>query len=173
MFIHEMTPTECRQALNDAIVARLACASDNQPYVVPISFALDREYIYSFATLGQKIQWMRENQRVCVEVDDYKTHDRWHSVIVFGRYEELPNLPQYEAARLSAYKVLGKRVMWWEPAAVSVTHRDTAHSLIPIFFRIRIERITGHRASPDSPESERQERPQPSHRHWWSYISHR
>jgi nitroimidazol reductase NimA-like FMN-containing flavoprotein (pyridoxamine 5'-phosphate oxidase superfamily) len=116
---------------------------------------------------------MRENQKVCIEVDDCKTHDLWHSVIVFGHYEELPDLPGYEGARLNAYRVLGSRVMWWEPAAVSVTHRDTGHSLIPIFFRIRIERMTGHRASPDPIHSEKQERPHSPAHHWWSHISHR
>jgi hypothetical protein len=50
-------------------------------------------------------------------------------------------------------------MMWWEPEAVSVTHRDTEHSLIHIFYRIRIERMTGHRSSPDPTEGERLDEP--------------
>ena len=172
MFIHEMTEAECRQALHEAGVGRLACARDNQPYVVPTSFALHHEYIYAFTTLGQKVQWMRENPKVCLEVDQRQTHNSWYSVIVFGHYEELPDRPEYQAARMTAYSLLSKRMMWWEPAAVSVTHRDTAHSLIPIFYRIRIERMTGHRSSPDPTEGEQLVEPKIQTRHWWSLFSH-
>jgi len=163
MFIHEMTRAECRQALRDSVVARLACSKNNQPYVVPISFVLDRGYIYSFATVGQKIEWMRANPNVCVEIDKRDAYDRWHSVIVFGRYEELLDSKKYEAARMHAYSLLGRRVTWWEPAAVAVTNRDKPHSLVPIFFRIRIERMTGHRASSETIPIEK-----PEPHHWWS-----
>ena len=163
MFIHEMTEIECREALRDADVARLACSNNNQPYIVPISFVLDREYIYSFATDGQKIEWMRANPSVCIEVDRRDAYDRWHSVIVFGHYEELPDLLEFEAARSHAYSLLSESVTWWEPAAVGVSHRDSAHSMVPIVYRIRIEHMTGHRASPDTIQLEK-----PHPHHWWS-----
>lgn len=149
MFIHEMPELECRQALSEARFGRLACARDNQPYVVPIYFALDREDIYAFTTLGQKIEWMRTNPLVCLEVDEWIAHDQWKSVIVFGQYEELPDLPQYEAARVKALELLQKHAMWWEPAYIGNTHREMHHSDIPIFYRIGIRRMTGHRATPD------------------------
>ena len=41
MLIREMTEGECRDMLNRLSFGRLACARDNQPYVVPISFAYD------------------------------------------------------------------------------------------------------------------------------------
>jgi hypothetical protein len=40
--------------------------------------------------------------------------------------------------------------MWWEPAYISQKHRDQIHSLIPIFYRIHIEKMTGHRATLDN-----------------------
>ena len=149
MFIHEMTESECRQALQKATVGGLACARDNQPYVVPIYFAFDGHHIYAFATLGQKIEWMRTNPLVCLEIDERTAHDRWTSIVVFGRYEELPDLPKYEAARVKAHEQLQKHAMWWEPAFVGAAHRETPHSDTPIFYRIKIDRMTGHRATPD------------------------
>jgi uncharacterized protein len=149
VFIHEMTEAECRQALEQATVGRLACARDNQPYVVPIYFALHREHIYTFTTLGQKVEWMRTNPRVCLEVDERAEHDRWHSVVVFGQYDELPDVPEFEAARVKALELLEKHVMWWEPAYVGAGHRDLPHTETPIFYRIKIDRMTGHRATPD------------------------
>jgi nitroimidazol reductase NimA-like FMN-containing flavoprotein (pyridoxamine 5'-phosphate oxidase superfamily) len=153
MFIHEMTELECRQALEKADFGRLACARDNQPYVVPIYFAFDDDYIYGFTTLGQKIEWMRLNPHVCLEIDERVSHNKWISVIVFGHYEELPDEPEYKAARLEAHQLLQRRAMWWEPAYVGAAHRDEPHSFTPIFYRICIKTMTGHRATPDQEET--------------------
>lgn len=168
MFIHEMSEFECREALKHAAVGRLACARDNQPYVVPVYFALHRDHLYAFATMGQKIEWMRANPRVCLEVDERIGHDRWQSVVVFGHYEELPALPKYEAARAKALAFLRQHAMWWEPAGVGASHRDTAHSETPITYRIKIARMTGHRATPTA-ESATAEAPKETDG-WWSQI---
>jgi len=156
MFIHEMTISECRRILQKSKVGRLACVRDGQPYVVPINFAFDGNYFYGFTTLGQKIEWMRANPLICLEVDEIITERQWMSIIVFGRYEELPDKPQYEEARIRAHALLQDRAMWWEPAYISQEHRDQTHSLIPIFYRIHIRQITGHRATPDEPAPEKQ-----------------
>ena len=150
VFIHELTYQECRHILQKACVGRLGCARDNQPYVVPIHFDFNDTYIYGFTTLGQKIEWMRSNPLVCLEVDEEINNQQWTSIIIFGRYEELPDTPEHLAARTHAYAFLQKRAMWWEPAYISAEHRDQPHSLIPIFYRIHIDKMTGHRATPDA-----------------------
>ncbi len=152
MYIHEMSEAECRQALREASHGRLGCASDNHPYVVPIYFSFDGGHLYSFTTLGQKIEWMRSNPYVCLEIDKRYSHDDWMSVIVFGRYEELPDEPEFAAARAEAHELLQQRVMWWEPAYVGAMHRDQPHSVTPIFYRILIDRMTGRRATPNEVE---------------------
>ena len=151
MFIHEMTFFECRAALEKASVGRLACSHDGQPYAVPVNFAFDGTYLYGFTTLGQKVEWMRANPLVCLEVDEVVSDAEWMSIVVFGRYEELPDQPKYEHARQRALSFLKKRAIWWEPAYMSQEHRDQPHSLTPIFYRIHIEQITGHRATSDDP----------------------
>ena len=70
MLIRELTTPECHDVLKRASIARLGCARDNQPYVVPVHVYFDENYLYSFAMLGQKITWMRDNPRVCVQVDE-------------------------------------------------------------------------------------------------------
>jgi nitroimidazol reductase NimA-like FMN-containing flavoprotein (pyridoxamine 5'-phosphate oxidase superfamily) len=75
------------------------------------------------------------------------------SIVVFGRYEELPDNPEYEKERIQAHACLQQRAMWWEPAYISQEHRDQPHSLTPIFFRIHIEKMTGHRATFDRSEA--------------------
>jgi len=151
MFIHEMTAGQCRDVLQEAHVGRLACAREGQPYVVPINFEFDGTYLYGFTTLGQKIEWMRTNPLVCLEVDEIIGQNDWTSIIVFGRYEELPAQPKYEHARVRAHAFLQKRATWWEPAYISQEHRNQTHSLTPIFYRIHIKTMTGHRATNEEP----------------------
>src|SRR5271169_4794089 len=106
MLIHEMTNQECLDTLARSGLGRLGCAHDNQPYVVPFYFAFDKRRLYAFSTLGQKIEWMRANPRVCVETDERTAHNQWISVVVVGHYEEFPDTPQYEPERNRAHELL-------------------------------------------------------------------
>ena len=174
MFIHEMGDTECRLALQSASVGRLACANDNQPYVIPTHFAFHGDYIYGFTTVGQKVEWMRSNPLVCFEIDQVTNDSQWVSIVVFGRYEELPDTPQYQYARAQAHKYLGSRTEWWEPAYISQKHRDQPHSLEPVFFRIHIQKMTGHRATLDNWNAEHAAKPIAGlKRGWLSKLIHR
>lgn len=160
MLIWEMTAKECQAALVRAGFGRLACARDNQPYVAPIYFVYEDQYdnageaqhLYLFSTPGQKIEWMRANPHVCLEIDDVKDWGDWTSVVVFGRYEELADAPEHQRAREHAHALLEKRAMWWQPAAVAVAHlahQIEPHTFTPVYYRIHIDRMTGHRATPD------------------------
>lgn len=154
MFVHEMSKAECNNALSQARYGRLACAHNSQPYVLPFNFVFDGDiHLYGFTTFGQKVEWMRSNPLVCFEIDEVQNHNHWSSVIVFGHYEELPDTPEFEIARTHAQECLQNQVMWWEPAYISQEHRDRPHSLTPIFFRIKIEDVTGHRANSDESET--------------------
>jgi uncharacterized protein len=144
MKIYEMTEGECRAMLARGNVARLACALNNQPYIVPIHIDLEGDFLYGYATLGQKIEWMRQNPLVCLESDELISHGQWTSVIVSGRYEELPNTPAYAGERRVAERLFQRRPMWWEPASVPPLGD---HHRTPIVFRVRIGRVTGRRAS--------------------------
>ncbi len=159
MVIHTMTDDECRTALERANFGRLACAHDNQPYVLPIYFSYDGKHIYGFtihgqiygfSMLGQKIEWMRANPLVCLEIDEKTSHHQWMSVVVSGRYEELPDTPEFKLERLQACEALQKRAMWWEPASVAAEHSE---EFAPIFYRIHIRQMTGRRATPDPVEA--------------------
>lgn len=153
MVIYEMPAEECRKVLGLENFGRLGCARKNQPYIVPIDFAYQDEYLYGFATVGQKIEWMRANPHVCLEVDSVTSRDRWLSVIVTGLYEELPDTPELEKNVLEAYELIRKRALWWQPGYVSALHRDPSEPPTPVFYRIRIDKVTGRRAFPDPAEA--------------------
>lgn len=145
MIIHEMTTEECHAQLAKIDFGQLACARDNQPYVVPVHFAFDGQHLYGITTAGQKIEWMRANPLVCLQADERTSHDLWMSLVVFGRYEELTDVAEYAHARSHALELLEKRTMWWEPACVPAERQERRQ---PVFYRIHINHVTGRRAQP-------------------------
>jgi uncharacterized protein len=146
MLIHELSVKECEAVLRRASIGRLACARDNQPYIVPVQFFFDGERggVYSFATVGQKVQWMRSNPLVCLEVDEIVDKDHWQSVVAFGRYEELKGSHDEADAMRRAQDLFEQRHEWWLPGRARLRSADPEPA---VFYRIRIERMTGRRAA--------------------------
>jgi nitroimidazol reductase NimA-like FMN-containing flavoprotein (pyridoxamine 5'-phosphate oxidase superfamily) len=148
MVIRELTRPASLDLLQRIHLGRLACARANQPYVLPISFAYYENSLYCATTVGQKIEWMRENPLVAVEVDEIYSAQHWESVIVSGRYEELADTPETHDDRQLAWSLLQKaNQLWWEPAYAETILGGTERPMVPLYFRIRIETITGHRAT--------------------------
>ncbi len=150
MRIHELTVVECRNVLNRARHGRLGCARDGQPYVVPFFFYLDpgEDFLYSFSILGQKVEWMRLNPKVCVEVDEVVDRDNWTAVVAFGRYQELDDSAAHADARQRANELLQFHATWWLPGGLKP---DSVHQArTPLLYRIQIEQLTGRRATPDA-----------------------
>lgn len=145
MVIHELSENECRDVLQRSHLGRLACVRRDQPYVVPIQFDFDGEALYFFATLGQKIVWMRENPHVCVEIEEIRDKYHWSTVLVFGRYEELRR-PEHAPARDRAMALFEQRAEWWLPGAA---HFKPPEHHVPVLFRVKPDRVTGRRASRD------------------------
>jgi nitroimidazol reductase NimA-like FMN-containing flavoprotein (pyridoxamine 5'-phosphate oxidase superfamily) len=116
-----------------------------QPYIVPIYFAYQDYWLYSFSVLGQKIDWMRTNPLVCVEADQMR-REEWTTVVVFGRYEELSDTSKFQSERTLAFNLLQQRAMWWEHGG-SKKMPAGAPAAVPVFYRIKIEQITGRRAA--------------------------
>lgn len=149
MLITELKREECLELVARSHLARLACTQAKQPYIVPINYVFDQMHLYCFTTLGQKVEWMRANPMVCVEIDDIVHNRQWESVIATGRYEEMQESPGRETAIEHAWSLLQGRPNWWEPGYVKTVVGDTERPLEPIFFRISLGRITGHRAAAD------------------------
>jgi uncharacterized protein len=153
MLMSEMTGDECRDLVTRLGFGRLACAHQNQPYIVPIYFAYEPDHLYGFTTLGRKVEWMRSNPLVCVEVDEVLSHFRWSSVVVLGRYEELPDTPEYAGVRLQAQVRLETRALWWQTAYAASQVRGEPDSAKAVFYCIHVEEMTGRRATSDPVES--------------------
>jgi uncharacterized protein len=169
VIVNEMTREECRQALVQTGFGRLACARDNQPYIVPIFFAVEEDYLYSFSIAGRKIDWMRDNPRVCLEVDSVKSWQDWTSVVALGKYEELPDTPEWQDERRHAHRLLQQRAMWWQPASVEIPAHAGA-VFLPVFFRVVVGELTGRRSLTDSDEARRAATHEGARGGWWSQL---
>jgi hypothetical protein len=92
---------------------------------------------------------MRANPLVCLEADELASLQDWATVIVMGKYEELPNTPQHKMYRKRAYDLLQSRPVWWEPAYVRTVGHEKSHPTEFMYFRIHVDQISGHRGVPD------------------------
>jgi nitroimidazol reductase NimA-like FMN-containing flavoprotein (pyridoxamine 5'-phosphate oxidase superfamily) len=140
MWNHELSTHASLKVLAHTHLGRLACVRDKQSYIVPVNFAYHDHSLYSFSLPGQKIDWMRANPLVCVEADQIR-RERWATVVVFGRYEELRDTP-FQDERMLAFSLLRQRAMWWEHGDARPVP-GTSIPAVPIYYRIKLEQVTG------------------------------
>lgn len=148
MHIEELTRKASIDFLASKRLGHLACANRAQPYITPCYYAYHDQWVYSFSTAGQKIEWLRANPLACLEVDEITSFDEWTSVVVFGRYEELTNTAESEADRELAYNLLHQHQFWWEPGYARTLSHGMPRPLEPLYFRVSVDEINGHRATP-------------------------
>lgn len=147
MVIHDMTPSECRELLERSHLGRLACAKADQPYITPIFYYYDagQDSMFSFSTRGQKVDWMRGNPKVCVEVDEIVSQHNWRTVVVVGRYEEIDDSAAGRVLRSMIQAKVEAQPEWWLPGAGKLAGGQEHH--VPVMYRIRIDRVSGRRAA--------------------------
>ena len=98
-----LSQEEIETLLRRLRVGRIGCCTDDQPYIVPISYAYDGDAVYAASGPGRKIDIMRAEPQVCFEIDEMDASGGWRSVIADARYQELT----VERDRLAAQTLLG------------------------------------------------------------------
>lgn len=149
MRLMALTPNECIEVLSRNRLGHLGCVRDGQPYVVPIHYAFADNYIYSFAMAGQKIEWMRANPLVCLQVEETSENRQWRSVVTTGHFEELLAHGENEHELKRAWLLISRHANWWEPGTFSIAVRTAEEIPSHVFYRIWIERMTGRQAIGD------------------------
>ncbi|MCX7877256.1 MAG: pyridoxamine 5'-phosphate oxidase family protein [Ignavibacteria bacterium] len=128
--------------------ARLGCSDGNEVYVVPITYVYDGENILSHSNEGKKINIMRKNPEVCIEIDEVDDIFNWRSVIATGIFEELSGDESVKAFSKIYEKLSG--IM--KKSATEDTHphidKPTLHKRdislnSTIVYRIKLIKITG------------------------------
>lgn len=141
----ELSDTQIQNILSSQAVGRLACSDGNQPYIVPVTYKYDGNYIYGQTNEGTKLQILRKNPNVCFEVDRMMDMRNWQSVIVYGKFEELED----EAAK-EAREILFESVFSLTTSSTIHAHEhevteqlDDRNRVKFVMYRIKIETVTG------------------------------
>lgn len=84
-----MSDSGIEALLHTQVIGRLGCHSRGVTYVVPVTYAYLDGAIVCHTGNGLKVRMMRENPRVCFEVEDLSRLPQWSCAILQGHYEEL------------------------------------------------------------------------------------
>ncbi len=131
--------------LHSQTICRMACCDDKSPYLVPITYYYDGKYIYGQSQEGMKINILRKNPNVCVQMDLIISMSNYQSVIVYGKFEELkPGLS--EKARTELHEniltmMTRSRIHKFEHNLDGEFATNSPDKLI--VFRIKINEVTG------------------------------
>ncbi|MEJ8842797.1 pyridoxamine 5'-phosphate oxidase family protein [Lacibacter sp. H375] len=141
----QLNEQQMNNLLGSQVVGRLACTDSVQPYLVPVTYAFDGNYIYGQTNEGMKLSLLRSNPNVCFEVDTMTNMANWQSVIVRGTFEELKD-NEAENARA----ILKNRVFPMMTSATIdgeqhevVTELDDSNRIKRVMYRITIAEKTG------------------------------
>ena len=115
----ELDENRMKGILASQSLGRLACCNAGKPYIIPVTYAFDGDYIYGQTNEGLKLDIMRKNPRVCFEVDQMLDMRNWQSVIVNGKFQELNS----EDAELAREQGRDRRFKQGEAGHVSHPHR--------------------------------------------------
>lgn len=146
MWVRSLSHIECTKLLDANRHAHLACTNEGRPYVVSIYYAYADNHLYAFSLPGKKIEWMRANPFVSLLVEERGRGRDWRSVVVEGRYEEIPDRLDMKVVRDHAWSLLSRHPDWWEPGALKPETPHLADHSPHLFFRIHIDGVSGREA---------------------------
>lgn len=140
-----LTDIECERLLEAQYYGHLGCCDGDEPYVVPITYAYRDGYIYGYTHEGRKIEIVRRNPKVCVQIENVKNENEWESVICWGMFEEITDPNTIRKAKLLLAEERGKFVLSGKEVPVSPLIADTraSHEESTVVYRIKPTRMTG------------------------------
>jgi nitroimidazol reductase NimA-like FMN-containing flavoprotein (pyridoxamine 5'-phosphate oxidase superfamily) len=143
--LKELTPQEVTNLLRRGSHAHLGCYRRGEVYVVPVTYVYEGDFLYSHSPAGKKIEMMRSNKKVCLQVEDVRSLFEWQSVIVWGKYQELKGGMEAEMG----LRLLKERIAQLERDR-GLTPLEIQISAIlskAVIYRIKIEKVTGRAES--------------------------
>ena len=87
--IGELNETQINNVLTSQVFGNLACSNTRYPYIVPLTYLFDGNFIFCQTVEGKKLDIMRKNPNVCFQVNLVIDMNNWQSVIIYGQFEEL------------------------------------------------------------------------------------
>lgn len=150
-----LTFAECEAVLQFEHYGHLGCSNENQPFVFPVTYVYKDGYLYSHTHEGTKIEILRKNPQVCLQVERVANGYNWESVMCHGIFQEITNsdeqhdiqlmlADQYAAISLDEGEVPVSPVL-------QDLHRESIDDIKKsVIYRIDIKQSTGVREKPNS-----------------------
>jgi nitroimidazol reductase NimA-like FMN-containing flavoprotein (pyridoxamine 5'-phosphate oxidase superfamily) len=73
----ELSEGQINNVLLSQVIGRLACVDGKFPYIVPVTYTYDGEFIYGQTKEGLKLDILRKNPNVCFEVSIMTDMAHW------------------------------------------------------------------------------------------------
>lgn len=147
MMIAELTSHEISDFLKKNHIGRIGCNDGKLTYVVPITYIFCDDCVLCHSRGGLKIEMMRKNPAVCLEVDDITDYRHWKSIIIQGEYKELSDPKELaNAQRRFRDETLSIKfsISAMPPSSVPNGNRvEKPASTELVFFKIQIHNVTG------------------------------
>jgi uncharacterized protein len=134
--------------LSSEMVGRIGCHAGGRTYVIPVSYVYVDGAIYGHTSEGRKIDMMRENPKVCFEVDRVTSAMHWDSVVADATFEELEAEEAQHAFGLLVERLVpliaadGASDAGLSNGGIPGTVMDLA-SARPVVFRLQLDERTG------------------------------
>jgi nitroimidazol reductase NimA-like FMN-containing flavoprotein (pyridoxamine 5'-phosphate oxidase superfamily) len=138
---------ECLHILTNNYIGNLAYIYRDRPFIAPITYFFDAEnnIIIGYSAEGHKINAMRKNSNVSVNVAEIDSVNDWKSVLAHGSFEELSSCTS--KAKLHQFSIGVKDLI------ITREHRklDFINEFsskiytddLPVIFQIKVKEITG------------------------------
>jgi nitroimidazol reductase NimA-like FMN-containing flavoprotein (pyridoxamine 5'-phosphate oxidase superfamily) len=146
MFIN-LEDKEIKFVLENNYIGHLGYIYQNKPYVVPITYYYDKESntIICYSGKGHKIDAMRKNNDVSLQIADIESVTKWKSVLVHGTFKQ--HFGSDAKANLHRFSLGVKEVILEKERRelnfISEFSSKIYNDDVPIVFIIEIEEITG------------------------------
>lgn len=140
----DLTPAECENILNSNYYAHLGCVDDNKPYVFPITYAYKDGILYGFSMEGHKVDIMRKNPNICIQVEHVENEYAWQSVMCWGEFEEVTDPQGAQDIKLLIADVHGQAMLKDEKLPFTII-TESVHKQIDdsVVYRMKPIRMTG------------------------------
>jgi nitroimidazol reductase NimA-like FMN-containing flavoprotein (pyridoxamine 5'-phosphate oxidase superfamily) len=145
--ILKLGKSKCRSLLSNNYIGHLAYIYKNRPFVLPITYFYDdsTNALIGYSGNGHKINALRIDNGVSVEVAEIDSIDTWKSVLVEGTFYEFEG----STAKISLHKFCeGVKETIRKKEGRDLKFLSEFSSKIfkegpPIVFKIKIEELTG------------------------------
>ncbi len=136
--IKNLDEKAARKLLKEQRIGHLGCVLDSgEPYVVPVNYLFKEGNIYVHCLPGQKLDALRANGKVCLQVEKIGDSCQWQSAIAFGEFQEIKRTNE----KIEILKEFSARFEHLTPVEAMMEEKWNVGGLV--VFRINIKRISG------------------------------